>query len=540
MKPKNVMLLGFVNRAIEYLDKHMDEEPNTRLSQLKNIDLASIKEELNNHLEASLGTMQSTMSTLLKAGNEAFDEFILDNYGKSSFPDQLSKMFDVDFDEEDKVDAKQDELAKLLSFYNLELEPDVEFHEDDVTVNDDEFMKEIISNVSKETNIPETVVEQSSIPSDKASEELDSIFSEIVENENNDNTQEIDVLQTAEEQKPISDEVKNLIDELRERLNQEKEARKKLEAQLEEKYKEETIKAEKSTKDLVIDENVEKVIAEEENSEKDNIQEPAGYKPYISSLMEKLKDEMIEKENKQQEVVEEEVVEEPVSEEPYEFKPYFSSLMEELKDKMIEDEEKIKAEQAARALEIQEEMARKAAEEKALAEKQALIEAQKQEELAKQEAIAEEEANKPYVSTLIEELKQRNEREEAENREKEIRNKQAYENLAKKYSHLPIGFVKGIYDLKESLDYDYHDGQNLIVLHRISFDEVDDLRKFVEICMNHNYNVNADENKMIVDTFREINNGENKILDNIYEIANQASILKGTYEGYNVLVNDID
>ena len=287
-------------------------------------------------------------------------------------------------------------------------------------------------------------------------------------------------------------------------------------------------------------ENVEEVTVEEENSEKDNIQEPAGYKPYISSLMEKLKDEMIEKENKQQEVVEEEVVEEPVSEEPYEFKPYFSSLMEELKDKMIEDEEKIKAEQAARALEIQEEMARKAAEEKALAEKQALIEAQKQEELAKQEAIAEEEANKPYVSTLIEELKQRNEREEAENREKEIRNKQAYENLAKKYSHLPIGFVKGIYDLKESLDYDYHDGQNLIVLHRISFDEVDDLRKFVEICMNHNYNVNADENKMIVDTFREINNGENKILDNIYEIANQASILKGTYEGYNVLVNDID
>ena len=30
MKPKNIMLLGFVNKAVDYLDRHMDEEPDAR------------------------------------------------------------------------------------------------------------------------------------------------------------------------------------------------------------------------------------------------------------------------------------------------------------------------------------------------------------------------------------------------------------------------------------------------------------------------------------------------------------------------------
>ena len=77
MEPKNVMLLGFVNKAVEYLDKHIDDEKmSASLTELKNTDLASLKKELNKEIDSSLGTMQSTIDKLLKAGGDAFDDFV--------------------------------------------------------------------------------------------------------------------------------------------------------------------------------------------------------------------------------------------------------------------------------------------------------------------------------------------------------------------------------------------------------------------------------------------------------------------------------
>ena len=52
--------------------------------------------------------------------------------------------------------------------------------------------------------------------------------------------------------------------------------------------------------------------------------------------------------------------------------------------------------------------------------------------------------------------------------------------------------------------------------------------------MNHDYRVNVDENKMIVDIFKDMINTDGKILTNIFEIANQARVLDGNYEGYRV------
>ena len=40
---------------------------------------------------------------------------------------------------------------------------------------------------------------------------------------------------------------------------------------------------------------------------------------------------------------------------------------------------------------------------------------------------------------------------------------------------------------------------------------------------------------MIVDVFKEYVNSDGKIITSIFEVANQAALLKGEYEGYRVL-----
>ena len=62
MKPENIILLGFVNKAVEYLDKHMEDEPDNAVAQLRNIDLNSLKDVLDKNLDASLGMMTTTMN----------------------------------------------------------------------------------------------------------------------------------------------------------------------------------------------------------------------------------------------------------------------------------------------------------------------------------------------------------------------------------------------------------------------------------------------------------------------------------------------
>ena len=195
MKPKNVMLLGFVNRAVEYLDKHMDEEPDTRLAELKNIDLASLKDELNDNLDASLGTMQSTMSTLLKAGNEAFDQFITDNLGKESISDELNRIFDEH--DEDRSN-NQEELARLLSFYNLDNDFINEVEED---TSSDEVKEDTPSNEVEETFDEVEINDEEILEQvDEAEEETkvenftskdDELLQEIRKNATNDDIQEI-------------------------------------------------------------------------------------------------------------------------------------------------------------------------------------------------------------------------------------------------------------------------------------------------------------------------------------------------------------
>lgn len=346
MKPKNVMLLGFINRAVEYLDNHMDEEPDSRLAELKNIDLASLRDELTDNLDTSLGTMQSTMATLLKAGNEAFDQYLENSKGKYTIADEIDRLFEVDLDGARK--NKQQQLAKLLSFYNLESDFDeeetilpnienvIKANSNKDKTTDDKYLQEIIKNASSNDGASNVTGNNKST---NGTAELDNVFSEIVNNE----------------------------------------------------------------------------VSTKENASK---------------------------------------------------------------------------------------------------------------------------VSPKYVNSLIKDLRTELKKEKVKVNENE--NKDVYDRISKLYPHLSNSFIRVVYDLKNKLSKEYPLDKKTIVLHRVSFKDVDNLRKFVEICLNHDYQINADEVKSIVDVFKEFVNGDGKILANIYEIANQGSVLGGNYEGYNVIINEPD
>ncbi|MBQ1810571.1 MAG: hypothetical protein II016_05575, partial [Erysipelotrichaceae bacterium] len=109
-----------------------------------------------------------------------------------------------------------------------------------------------------------------------------------------------------------------------------------------------------------------------------------------------------------------------------------------------------------------------------------------------------------------------------------------YAKINDLYPYLSLGFIRSVYELKEVIAEEYPLDKEVIVLHRILFTSVDDLRQFVEIVSNHGYNVNVDENQCIVDIFKQYRNTDGRILTNIFEIANQARLLRGQYDGYRI------
>ena len=124
--------------------------------------------------------------------------------------------------------------------------------------------------------------------------------------------------------------------------------------------------------------------------------------------------------------------------------------------------------------------------------------------------------------------------EENKRKEEELKSK-VYDSIREIYPYLSNGFIKGVYDLKEVFASEYKENKKIVILHRLVFEDIDGLRKFVEVMISHNYLINADENKMIVDVFKEHVNADGKILTDIFEVANQAKYLTGEYDGYRVI-----
>ena len=345
MKPKNVMLLGFINGAVEYLENHMDDE-NDQINDLKNADLYELRNELAGSLDVILGTKQSTLSALMKAGSEAFYSYI--DSDKESM--NLSERFDRALDPyyyKPRGNAKnsRNDFAKMLSTYNLE------GYERGNNKNDD-FMNQIRNNAMRNQR--------------NDNQALDSVFNEIVDNEN---------------------------------------------------------------------------PRKQNNSS-------------------------------------------------------FASLVNELKKQMDDEDALTKQNNKFNKIENTEQ----------------------------------------GVNSLIDDYINKQEDEEKYNKKlSEKKKKQICDKVSKMYMHLPLDFIENVYDLKEEIARENPVNKKVIVLHRIKFNHVENLRQFVEIGMKHGYTINADEKELIVDIFKQFVNTDGKILNNIYEIANQGYHLEGEYEGYNVI-----
>ena len=159
--------------------------------------------------------------------------------------------------------------------------------------------------------------------------------------------------------------------------------------------------------------------------------------------------------------------------------------------------------------------------------------------------IIDQEANKEEVSNKEEEeVKEEKEEDYVRELSQDIapitpkRVPDVYDQINELYPYLSKSFVRSVYDLKEGIAQEYPCDIDVIVLHRVHFNNIEDLQQFVEIVANHKYSVNVDERKMIVDLFKMYRNTDGKILTNIFEIANQAKLLHGDYEGYRVEVKE--
>ena len=150
--------------------------------------------------------------------------------------------------------------------------------------------------------------------------------------------------------------------------------------------------------------------------------------------------------------------------------------------------------------------------------------------------LGEESPHKVYVSSLIDDLKNQLNVEEERKKEEEEEFKEVFDRVHRIYPYLSVNFIKNVYDIKDSIDEEYPEKIKIVILHRTLFKDVENLRQFVEIALNHGYQLNADEQKMIVDVFKEYTNAQGRIVTSIFEVANQSSLLNGEYDGYRVLL----
>ena len=124
-------------------------------------------------------------------------------------------------------------------------------------------------------------------------------------------------------------------------------------------------------------------------------------------------------------------------------------------------------------------------------------------------------------------------------KQEEAKKKEIFDSIVALYPYLSNGFIKGVYDLKQSFVNDYQVGEKIVILHRLHFDDINGLRQFVDVMINHGYLVNVDEKQMIVDAFKEHINSDGKILTDIFEVANQGKLLTGDYEGYRIIEDEL-
>lgn len=488
MKLQNIVLLGFVSSAVEYLNEQFNnDEIGQYLKGLNATELEKLRSELNARLESSIGVMNNTVETLMKTGSAAFLDFINDEENSTMLNELLSD--------------KQEEQAETDEFLSIIAKAAEEANAFEESAGD--LMEEVKPEVSEE--------------------ELDAIFSEIVENE------------PSGQQSASDDE---MVDELL----------KELKSQLEEKEEELVEEDKDPTPELFADalsalmsqnDSIEKYLEELaalEDFVNENEEEAEETEEPVKEPGESLDDILMEVEGAFEGLFsDDEAIEESLKEDIVSFMEE-ETPAEEVEEPAAEEPEAVEepAEVEPETVETEPETVKEAPVEET-AEPETLEEETSEPET--EEPVNEEAVQQEYVSDLIEELKRKLAAEEAA-KKKVPTVEDIYQSISELYPHLSRSFIRSVYDLKEPIASTYPLNRRVIVLHRLVFTNVDNLRAFVESVLDNNYTVNVDERKMLVDTFKEHNNTDGKILTNIFEISNLAKGLGGDYEGYRVIVKE--
>ena len=510
------MLLGFVNRAVDYLEKHMDDQDDSRIAQLKNIDLNNLKSELRKDLGSSLGTMNSTVDTLLKAGQDSFDRFI-DVPQKEKINNDIDKLFNVKLDSEDNsfVDD-QSSLEELLNFYDLG---------DDMLLDVDKFDHRFSSRQYDPSRIRNNVVDEEKLERDfenfvghtprsnKDVLELQNDFekfvaSDLTKRKNRDFDEYVYIKDDnntpdfANHNRRLSNPgimEDPVIPAARRQVNEEPSF---------------TMSEEDSKLLDLIARNVER--NQVRSSFEDNYRPGNKNESLDDVFSDVVSNESVDDDISLDQIVDDETVENLIdyasdddSVTPVDKNDIIKLLqdMDVANQKNYYDDYQIDAENDIYSEDI----------------------------LPIQETYQNIQQQPGFVNSLIDDLRTKMIEEDEKRQAIEEEYAKVFDRIHKSYPYLSSGFIRSVYELKDSIANEYPYNTKIIVLHRLVFKEVEYLRQFVEIALSHNFSINADEDKMIVDVFKEYINTDGKIITSIFDVSNQAALLGGEYDGYRVL-----
>ena len=529
MEPKNVMLLGFINKAVEYLEKHMDEQSDAKLAQLKNLDLNALESELKGNLDSSLGTMNSTIETLLQAGEDSFDKFI-DIPQKKRISNEIDKMFDVNLDTDEPLDQKAS-LEDLLSFYNLS---------DDMLLDEENLDHRFSS-------IREKPISRNPVIMDE--EQLERNFENFVGHTPKKGNK-LDVLETqndferfvvtdpSKRSKKKFDEYVYIRDDdsMPDFASSRKNAADLLKDGIYNNPGTEPVDVKPVRKEIRKEpEEPVFMMSKEDSRLLDMIARNVEKNQENSSLESRFASETQEKNTELDNVFSEVVSNESEYDGPNLDDIVDSETVENLIDYATDDDLVSPADNND-IIKLLQDM--DVANQKNYYNDQPFDSNNNvyNEDLISPEHTYQSLQQQPgFVNTLIDDLRNKMIQEDERRQAIEEEYAQVFDRIHKTYPYLSSGFVRSVYELKDSIANEYPFNVKIIVLHRVIFKEVEYLRQFVEIALNHDFSINADEDKMIVDVFKEYINTDGKIITSIFDVSNQAALLGGEYDGYRVL-----
>ena len=512
-------LLGFVEAAKDYLDKHLDE----KIEGLDSFDVSNLK----NYLLKENSEDNIDMN-IVKQGRLAFEDYLKEkiNPNKRNIIDELGEIFDVDFFDDKEVknvveDKKEyeDDLENI--FFGIDEDNDILKAISEATKSSNEEI-----NLPSYNGVPDGLDDiYKDVIEHEDEQELEKVFSfdKLFETKEEEDNEQVNIFEEVQEYRPFVLNPGTFMDEIEEE---------------EEKVEEEALndgntQSPSETLLDILDKDmpITKTIVQEEEKEEEIVPPSYHFLPNPCFDVEDSKEDeanIVEKSENlikeaQQEKIPVEKQDKPSIEVPYIYTVIENPGLDVIFKNDVAAKTKKDVYEKIQNLRLEED------------EK---VEEKIEEKVEVKEEVKEKPEDKEdlYMDSLLRDLDDRLNKE----RPMEVVNskEKIYDTISSLYPFLSRVFIKSAYDLKEEIANTYKTNEEIILLHRVFFREVEYLRRFSEIMLSHNFQINVDEKQMIVDTFKKYINEDGLILNEIFSVANQAKLLCGDYEGYRILTKE--